>query len=87
MTFPRRDLRSSPRPAIRKPKQAELSRIRAPEGLSPLERRRDPRHQFGREQGFGQENIAAQPFLSAFHVATPCRRMPPERAGAIGARP
>ncbi|MBX3501624.1 MAG: DEAD/DEAH box helicase [Alphaproteobacteria bacterium] len=70
MTSPRR----APRSPSRKPKEARLSRTRAPEGLSALEWQRGLRRQFGREQAFGLENIGAEPFFSEFRVTNPASK-------------
>jgi superfamily II DNA or RNA helicase len=51
------------------PKEQKLSRTHAPAEISPVEWQRVLRHQFGREQAFGWENIGAEPFFSEFRVS------------------
>lgn len=58
-----------------KPKQEpKLSRIHAPEDLSPLDWQRALRRQFGREQPFGLENLGSQPYFSEFRVSNPASK-------------
>lgn len=50
-------------------KENKLSRTHAPADISPVEWQRVLRRQFGVEQGFGLENIGAEPFFSEFRVS------------------
>jgi ERCC4-related helicase len=52
-------------------KEPKLSRTHAPADLSPLDWQRGLRRQFGREQGFGLENLSSEPFFSEFRVSNP----------------
>jgi ERCC4-related helicase len=52
-------------------KAPKLSRTHAPEHLSPADWQRALRRQFGREQGFGLENLGSEPFFSEFRVSNP----------------
>ncbi len=51
--------------------EPKLSRTHAPADLSPVEWQRGLRRQFGREQGFGLENLTSEPFFSEFRVSNP----------------
>ena len=64
----RRRSPNSPSSRITGPK---LSRAHAPTGLSPVDWQRGLRRQFGREQAFGLENLAGEPFFSEFRVSNP----------------
>lgn len=57
--------------AAKPSKEPKLSRTVAPADLSPLEWQRGLRRQFGREQAFGLENLASEPFFSEFRVSNP----------------
>ena len=52
-------------------KKPKLSRIQAPDDLSPSDWQRGLRRQFGREQVFGIENLTSEPFFSEFRVSNP----------------
>lgn len=52
-------------------KDPKLSRTHAPTEISLIEWQRQLRRQFGREQGFGLENLGAEPFFSEFRVSNP----------------
>ena len=53
------------------PKEPKLSRTQLPPEISAIEWQQRLRRQFGREQGFGLENIGAEPFFSEFRVSNP----------------
>jgi superfamily II DNA or RNA helicase len=57
--------------AIKPSKEAKFSRTNAPADLLPAEWQRGLRRQFGREQAFGLENLAGEPFFSEFRVSNP----------------
>ncbi len=57
--------------ATKPTKEAKLSRIHAPEDLSPLDWQRALRRQFGREQTFNLANLGTEPFFSDFRVGNP----------------
>jgi len=63
-TKPRATRRSSP-------KEEKLSRTHAPTNISAVEWQQRLRRQFGREQGFGLENLGTEPFFSEFRVSNP----------------
>lgn len=63
-TKPRATRRSSP-------KEENLSRTHAPTNISAVEWQQRLRRQFGREQGFGLENLGTEPFFSEFRVSNP----------------
>ena len=52
-------------------KEGKLSRTHAPREISAVEWQQRLRRQFGREQGFGLENLGAEPFFSEFRVSNP----------------
>src|SRR6516164_3611686 len=56
------------------PKEAKLSRTHAPTDLSVVEWQRGLRRQFGREQGFGLENLTSEPFFSEFRISNPAAK-------------
>ena len=72
MTTPRKSAQpQKPVKPTQPSKEPKLSRTHAPEHLSPIEWQRALRRQFGREQGFGLENLGAEPVFSEFSVSNP----------------
>jgi hypothetical protein len=67
MKLGRRNLNST----TQQSKEPKLSRTHAPADLSPVDWQRGLRRQFGREQVFGLENLAGEPFFSEFRVSNP----------------
>lgn len=57
--------------SIRRNKERKLSRLQAPDDLSPLDWQRALRRQFGREQAFALENAGVDPFFSDFQIGNP----------------
>jgi superfamily II DNA or RNA helicase len=70
MKSTRRNLNFTAKPK----KEPKLSRTHAPADLSPLAWQRGLRRQFGREQGFGLENLGSEPFFSEFRVSNPASK-------------
>jgi superfamily II DNA or RNA helicase len=66
--------RRTRKPAATPLKEPKLSRTRAPDDLSPVDWQRGLRRQFGREQGFGLENLGSEPFFSEFRVSNPASK-------------
>lgn len=69
-------MKSKPRSSksAAKPKEPKLSRMHAPDDLSPVDWQRGLRRQFGREQAFGLENLTSEPFFSEFRVSNPASK-------------
>jgi superfamily II DNA or RNA helicase len=55
-------------------KPPRLSRTQAPADLSMHDWQRGLRRQFGREQAFGLENLATEPFFSEFRISNPASK-------------
>jgi superfamily II DNA or RNA helicase len=66
--------RRSPKSANKPNPEPKLLRTHAPPDLSPVEWQRGLRHQFGREQAFGIENLTSEPFFSEFRVSNPASK-------------
>lgn len=66
-----RSKRRTRKSAIKPNKEPKLSRTHLPADLSPVDWQRRLRHQFGREQAFGLENLTGEPFFSEFRVSNP----------------
>lgn len=59
------------RDVVKTTKAPKLSRMHAPDHMTPADWQRGLRRQFGREQVFELENLGTEPFFSEFRVGNP----------------